>query len=197
MQEVAERAAVGLGTIYRRWPTKGDLIVAALKSAAADMNHEYTPDLDGLRDHLKDLAKLSIKQLDLLPGLVAAAHRDPEIAEALRASWLDPRLAAIRATVEVVPPTPLRPGLGELIAEVGPALLMMRALVTKEPLDDEVVDQILDDLVIPLLAFHGGAGDGPSAKDRQRSSAKSTRTRRSSQPGQGSSTRRRADRQGN
>ena len=154
MQDVAERAQVGLGTIYRRWPTKGDLIVAALRWAMADTDgNSHT--LDGLRGQLDDLASIvHTQQVDLLPGLIAAAHRDPELAAAFRASWMKPRMDALRHAVEGAGADGLDGDITELIADIGPALLILRALVTHEPLGEDTVDRIMEDLVIPLLSLH-------------------------------------------
>src|SRR5918911_2111277 len=42
MQDVAERACVGLSTIYRRWPTKQDLVRASLGCERAAQNFIVT-----------------------------------------------------------------------------------------------------------------------------------------------------------
>ena len=59
MQDVADRARVSLGTIYRRWPTKAELIRAALQSAVPPIDEGRTTGLEGLRRHLRDLGSSS------------------------------------------------------------------------------------------------------------------------------------------
>src|SRR4051795_13289349 len=44
MQDVADRASVGLSTIYRRWPTKQDVVRAALECPAASSKFTVTGD---------------------------------------------------------------------------------------------------------------------------------------------------------
>ena len=44
MQDVADRAGVGLSTIYRRWPTKQELVRASLECARAEEKFVATGD---------------------------------------------------------------------------------------------------------------------------------------------------------
>src|SRR5438046_85266 len=44
MQDVADRACVGLSTIYRRWPTKQDVVRAALECERASAKFVTTGD---------------------------------------------------------------------------------------------------------------------------------------------------------
>src|SRR6202521_1410001 len=44
MQDVADRACVGLSTIYRRWPTKQDVVRAALECEQATAKFAVTGD---------------------------------------------------------------------------------------------------------------------------------------------------------
>src|SRR5215471_13852923 len=44
MQDVADRASAGLATIYRRWPTKADLVRASLECEQAQQKFVVTDD---------------------------------------------------------------------------------------------------------------------------------------------------------
>lgn len=90
---VATRAGVSTATVYRRWPTKRELILAvASQIAAAEAPDADTGSLEG------DLRELFEQKRRLLSGKVAAAlvslvgesAHDPDLAAAVRQSILDP-----------------------------------------------------------------------------------------------------------
>ena len=58
MEEVARRAGVGVGTIYRRFPSKEHLFAAVSRSACADVRHCLQMAAEGERDPLSKLRAL-------------------------------------------------------------------------------------------------------------------------------------------
>jgi AcrR family transcriptional regulator len=58
MEEVARRAGVGVGTIYRRFPSKEHLFAAVSHSACADVRHCLQAAAEGERDPLSKLRAL-------------------------------------------------------------------------------------------------------------------------------------------
>ncbi len=90
---VAERAGVSTATVYRRWPTKRELILAvAGQIADAEAQDADTGSLNG------DLRGLFAQKRRLFAGKVGAAlvaligesAHDPDLAAAVRQSILDP-----------------------------------------------------------------------------------------------------------
>jgi AcrR family transcriptional regulator len=84
VENVAERAGVAKSTIYRRYPSKSDLVAAALLQAPSDApTPSYTgalvEDLLGLVRHLRD-KYASTEVGRLIPSIVEAAARHPEFA---------------------------------------------------------------------------------------------------------------------
>ena len=154
---VAADATVGRPTIYRRWPSKPALVVAALMTS--DRLAMPVPDSGSLRD---DLVALQVHQVALMnspqsrrvtAGLVADLAADPELAEIYVTQYLAPR----RATVWQV----LQRGVdrGELEPDtdfafvydllMGP--LFMRAVVWGQPLEPEAAERTVD----VVLAAYG------------------------------------------
>jgi len=157
VQDVAERAKVGLGTMYRRWPTRDSLIVAAFGSVIGDVGVDDARDLDGLRRQLGEMADtLNTEQADLLPGLIAASHRDDDLAKAIGSALVHPRLTALKTAVHATAGASLTDEEAGLLAEIGPGILLLRLLLTQEPVTDDVVDRIVDELIRPLLVQHSG-----------------------------------------
>ncbi|GGR41154.1 TetR/AcrR family transcriptional regulator [Streptomyces roseolus] len=76
MTAVAARAQVSKPAIYRRWPTKQDLVIAAAESRVGAL---AVPDLGNFRDELRELLTARLRQyrapgIDrLLAGVIGAA----------------------------------------------------------------------------------------------------------------------------
>lgn len=125
--DVAARAGVGLGTLYRRWPGKRDLVLAALARVVPDREVPATDDpaadvLVGLRA-IGEAARGPLRAL--LTGLLAEMDDDPELAAAVRESVLTPVRAAhrerMRRLVGDVPDLDVR-------ADVGPAYVLLHTV---------------------------------------------------------------------
>src|SRR2546421_2532586 len=86
MQDVADRACVGLSTIYRRWPTKQDLVRASLCCDRAAEKFAVTGDARAdVKAFLRRMAEqLSGQGAQTMLGFLASLRSDPEIAEAYR-----------------------------------------------------------------------------------------------------------------
>ena len=84
VEKVAEQARVAKTTIYRRFPTKRELVRAALASVAV-FGQTDPPDTGSLRDDLYALARARVAVLKqtgtqlLMPRLMAEAGSDPEL----------------------------------------------------------------------------------------------------------------------
>ena len=137
MSDVAERAGVGLATIYRRWPTKRDLVHAALGCAALPFALPCTGDPRGdVHALLVSIASdLNNGGDQSLASYLSCAREDPEMADTWRTAtimklhlFLHDRLAA--ALGEDHPELDVR-------AQAGPAVLFYRASVCGEPLPAE------------------------------------------------------------
>src|SRR5437879_2882694 len=81
MQDVADRACVGLSTIYRRWPTKQDLVRASLGCERAAEKYVVTDDPRAdVRTFLRRMAEdLGGAGAQTMPGFLASMRSDPEV----------------------------------------------------------------------------------------------------------------------
>jgi AcrR family transcriptional regulator len=156
IEGVAVHAGVGRPTIYRRWPSKPALVVAALvDSARLALPSVDTGSLRG------DLIAVQRHQVELMSspesrrvtaGLIADLVADPELAEIYVTQYLTPR----RASVWQV----LQRGVerGELDVDVDFAFaydllvgpLFMRAVVWGQPLAPDAAEKTAD---VILAAF--------------------------------------------
>jgi AcrR family transcriptional regulator len=181
IEGVAARAGVGRPTIYRRWPSKPALVVAALvhSSRLAVPVHDtgsLRSDLTAVQRHQVELMN-SPDSRRITAGLVADLAIDPELAEIYVTQYLWPRRAAVWQV--------LQRGIdrGELDADVDLALvydllfgpLFMRAVVWGQPLAAEAADQTVD-VVLRAFGKRPRARSGPNDSRSADSSAHRPRT---------------------
>lgn len=147
MDDLAERAGVSKTTIYRRWTSKEQLVLEALRSAMGPLDDVDTGSVrDDLRAYLIELGERMWqgRMSDVLPHLIEVACHD----ESLR-SRLDDYVQYRRAPMLAI----LGRGVdrGELPADtdldvladvlIGP--FVYRRLLTHGPLDEAFVDRLL------------------------------------------------------
>ena len=91
---VIERAGVSSATLYRRWPTKQQLVAAAVASIVPQPTAADTGTLKGdLRAFLIDFSQsIAARREDIAEGLAHELKHNPELAAALREKFLVPRL---------------------------------------------------------------------------------------------------------
>jgi AcrR family transcriptional regulator len=103
---VAARAKAGKATVYRRWPSKAELVIDAvscLKSASADP--QDLPDTGTLRGDLlagikPTTAKDADRRMSIMAGLMSLMSQEPELAAAARRAIVEPRVAVSRRLLE-------------------------------------------------------------------------------------------------
>jgi AcrR family transcriptional regulator len=137
--DVARNAGIGLGSLYRRWPTKYDLVVDALCAAASDHDAEPTGDpLEDLVARLVRIADAFGRRTALLSVLFSAPQS--ELAAAVREAKVEPVRAEIKELLRrVVGPAPDL----EVRADVGPALIVMHLVAHGSPPDESVIRSVI------------------------------------------------------
>ena len=151
VQDVADRANVGLSTIYRRWPTKQDVVRAALQCEEAAQKWVTTG--DARADVKSTLVKLAENLAgdggQTVLGLLATMRSDPEVGDLFRETMLDHLHQHLR--------TLLASELGEdhpdldLRASAGPAILIYQAAICGNPVDAEALAERLTHLLFAPL----------------------------------------------
>jgi len=156
IERIASRAGTGKSAIYRRWPTKLDLVVATLVHAFPPPGPASTTG-----DLRTDLLEFHRRMAEALGGPLGAAllanvgqHRQhPELAAALQEQILAPRhrilgeLLAAGAQRGDVRPGALTP---ECI-QTGPALLRQHFIESGQQPSDEDIRLLVDNVLIPMI----------------------------------------------
>jgi AcrR family transcriptional regulator len=167
IQDVATRAGVGLATIYRRWPTKQALFVEALRAKSVDL-----PDTGDVRADLITIFGMMTDGLQgdggqLLPGCLAVGRDEPEILQALRDNALCKMRSHLRQLIGQVvgeddPDLDLR-------VDFGPGIILQRAMLYGERIDDPSVLERMADLVLRPAAPE--PAEAPTRNKRRRAKA--------------------------
>jgi AcrR family transcriptional regulator len=151
MQDVADRAGAGLATIYRRWPTKQDLVRASLECERAQEKFAVTDDPRAdVRAFLARIAReVSGDGAQTIMGFLSSCRSEPEVAAVFRETalarmhdFLVDRLGAELGAD--FPDLDLR-------ATAGPAILFYTAAVCGKPIEpDAFADRLTALLFAPL-----------------------------------------------
>jgi AcrR family transcriptional regulator len=152
---VAAQAGVGKATIYRRWRTKEDLVVDTI----AELHHmgAATPDTGSLEGDLRQLLHSLVSVVNGPLGaatlsLLSTVPHQPALAEAFRAGPIGVWRAAFdEVWGRAEERGEVRSGSGPLAAEATSALLVQRWLLTGQPVDDTFADDVLQQVVLPLI----------------------------------------------
>ena len=144
---VSQQSGVAKTTIYRHWPSRSALLLDACSHLSS---RPQPPDIGSFRGDLEMLATNVANRLrtanwaTVLPSIIDAAERDPELA-ALQASLHGEMRAAFRVVVERAQEKgelPRRVDPAEVIAAVlGP--LFYRRWFSREALDERFVKGVV------------------------------------------------------
>jgi AcrR family transcriptional regulator len=162
---VAARAKAGKATLYRRWPSKAELVidaVACLKQT--DLEASAIPDTGTLRGDLIAMIKTpSIqdgeRKLRLMAGLASMISRSPELAETARAAIVAPRIALNRMFLQrAVDRGEISPEIDlDLLATISPSMVTYRALMLGIPANREYLIALIDDVILPAAGLRPNA----------------------------------------
>jgi AcrR family transcriptional regulator len=146
---IAERAGASKATIYRWWPNKAAVFIEALREATAvELPFPDTQDLEkDVRLQLQNFVKLLTgRRGRTFRAFIAAAQSDPEVAEAFRTLWIEPRRAQAKAVLRRHQQKGRLPG--DIDLEVFIDLLYgpfyLRLLTGHRPLTSAFADSIAD-----------------------------------------------------
>lgn len=148
MERVAERAGVGKATIYRRYPTKADLVLAAIACVIQDQ--ESSPDTGSLRGDLEAIANRIIRKLTsdvgrMIAQLVAEISRDEDLAAAHRSYVAEKRAMSKAAFRRAIERGEMDPDFDvELAADLLGAPFFYRRLLSGAPLNKRYVASVID-----------------------------------------------------
>jgi AcrR family transcriptional regulator len=154
IEEVAARSGVAKTTIYRHWPERAALIIDTVRST---FEHVTTPDTGSLRGDLETYfgelvrADLGGKMGKLIPCLIDAAARDPEIEMLLDRIAIERQQPVMTIIARAQERGELPPDLDRDVVigtVIGP--IVFRKVLLRRPVDAGYVAKCLD-VILPGL----------------------------------------------
>ncbi len=156
MDAVAARAHASKATIYRAWPNKPDLVIDAFTYRFAGLSE--VPDTGSLRGDLIALMAGACRIANgpegaVVGGIMGAATRNVELARALHRCTYEMKQGIYesiknRAVARGEIPESSK---SAVLHEVLHSLVLTRKLWAVEPLDDDFVVHVVDDVLVPIL----------------------------------------------
>ncbi len=162
VEAVAARARTGKASIYRRWPTKQALVLDALctqlpQPADCGISLDW-PDTVTTREALLQVARIITGLMcspagDAMRAIKCEAVVDPELARQIDVQFQTPRREALIELLrrgvrrgEVRPEAACR-----TVADVIPAVLTYRIVIQREPLGEDDLTTIMEQIFLPLI----------------------------------------------
>ncbi len=156
MEGVAAAAHTGKAALYRRWPSKEELVVDALQHRMPALDDP--PDTGSVRNDVLALLGRVAHTVNSPTGcaissLLSDPLRDPDFLRMVHARVIEPRksmmMNLLRRGAErgEVRPDAITP----LVAEVGPAMVIYHFLTEGPPVRPRTVKAIVDQVVVPML----------------------------------------------
>lgn len=155
---VAVRAAAARATVYRRWPTKADLVLDAIKRlgpSAVDL--QRLPDTGSLRGDCiavmqPDTSEESERRVRVIAGLQSIAGRDERIAVVLTDGGMQPWIEANRLLIQrAVDRGEYGPVDVDTLAQVLPLMCTCRVAVQQLPITPEYSIALIDGVLLPAM----------------------------------------------
>ncbi|MER5915835.1 TetR/AcrR family transcriptional regulator [Streptomyces sp. NPDC001982] len=162
MEGVAAGAQTGKAAVYRRWPSKEDLVADALQAGLPRM--EEAPDLGSVRDDLLALCRQARQAMFSRPGfaLRSVIHEcDPAQAERFHGvifgGVVEPMIKLLRDVITrgIERGEVRRDAANGYVFDAIPAMMMYRSKMCASEWSDQDLEEMIDQLMVPLLRPSG------------------------------------------
>ncbi len=166
VDKVAARAHASKTTVYRRWPSKAELVCAAFAHQIRGTG--TPPDTGTLRGDLLGLAEIIARDARLyastIAGILAASSRTPQLREGLADDLYRDRRDQVHGVLhravsrgEIVPEV-----ISDDIWDVLPGYISFRMLQHGRPVTAETLRALVDEVMLPSLTRHPPPASSPT-----------------------------------
>ncbi|MCX5279557.1 TetR/AcrR family transcriptional regulator [Streptomyces sp. NBC_00198] len=162
MEGVAARAQTGKAAVYRRWPSKEDLVADALQAGLPNLTE--APDLGSVREDLLELCRRVREAMFSQPGFaLRSVVHECDVTQAERfnrvilGGVVEPTMRLLRAVIHrgIARGEVRADADNPYVFDVIPAMMMYRSKVCASEWSDQDLQGMIDQLMVPLL--RGGA----------------------------------------
>jgi AcrR family transcriptional regulator len=145
---VAARAGVGKATIYRRWPSRAELLLDTAHFAVADVPD---PDTGSVREDLVLITSGLLGKMrdtaagQLMPAVMAEAAVNEEMRDTLARFVAQRRERAVHAVQRGIDRGELRPDIDpHLVVDLVAGPVFLRRMLTSMPMEDGLAERAVD-----------------------------------------------------
>jgi AcrR family transcriptional regulator len=155
VEAVAAEARSSKATIYRRWPSKADLVVAAFVEGTR--TKEVPPKRNSLRLDLlqigDSLCEQACRHADTMRAVLTEVSRSPVLSAAFQDVFIEqPKLLIADALADAARREEVSiPMTGDEACDLLPGYLVFRSLMSGRPPTYETVRALVDDVLMPSL----------------------------------------------
>lgn len=155
LDAVAARARASKATVYRRWPSKAELVLAAFIEGVRQS--AVRPETGTLRGDLLQLghaiSRQAYKQAGIIRAVLVEVSHQPALQDALQSQFLDQRKALIQGVLHdaVLRGEIESAAISDELWDLLPGYLIFRSMMPNRPPTEQTVEALVDDVVIPSL----------------------------------------------
>ena len=157
---VASAARASKATVYRRWPSKGELVLAAFIEGIRQV--AVPPETGTLRGDLLQLGETICQQghqhASTIRAVLVEVSRHPALNDALQHQFLDQRKALVQHILQLavdrgeITDAAIADELWDLL----PGYLIFRSIIPGQPPTRRTVQALVDDFIVPGLTRSNG-----------------------------------------
>ncbi|MBV9350208.1 MAG: TetR/AcrR family transcriptional regulator [Mycobacterium sp.] len=156
---VATTARASKATVYRRWPSKAELVLAAFIEGVRQV--AVPPDTGTLRGDLLQLGKVVCGQArqhaSTIRAVLVEVSRNPALNDAMQHQFVDQRKALIQYVLQQAVDRGEIDGaaISDELWDLLPGYLVFRSLMPSRPPTFQTVQVLVDEVIIPSLTRPG------------------------------------------
>jgi AcrR family transcriptional regulator len=152
---VAATARASKATVYRRWPSKAELVLAAFIEGIRQV--AVPPETGTLRGDLVHVGDLICQQVQqhasTIRAVLVEVSRNPALNEVMQREFIDQRKALInRILQQAVDRGEIdEAAIDDELWDLLPGYLIFRSIIQGQPPTQQTVRALVDDVIIPSL----------------------------------------------
>jgi AcrR family transcriptional regulator len=152
---VAAAARASKATVYRRWPSKAELVLAAFTEGIRQV--AIPPDTGTLRSDLLQLGEMVTEQArqhaSTIRAVLVEVSRNPALNDAMQHQFLEQRKALIhRVLHQAVDRGEIDDAaVSDELWDLLPGYLIFRSIIPSRPPTEHTVEALVDHVIIPSL----------------------------------------------
>jgi AcrR family transcriptional regulator len=160
VDEVASAARASKATVYRRWPSKAELVLAAFIEGVHQV--AVPPETGTLRGDLLRLGEVCCQETRQLASTIRAVmvevSRNPALNEVMQSQFIDQRKALIRHVLQqaVERGEIAKEAITDELWDLMPGYLIFRSILPGRPPTRRTVQVLVDEVVMPSLTRFSG-----------------------------------------